>query len=59
MAAMAGALDVILAKPGVYSEGRGDEPVAADIGRALGLFRRAIFVALLVVLTSAIAASYR
>jgi adenosylcobinamide-phosphate synthase len=59
MAAMAGALGLTLAKPGVYGLGRGEEPVAADIGRALGLLRRAIVLILLLAITSALVVSYR
>jgi adenosylcobinamide-phosphate synthase len=59
MAAMAGALGVTLAKPGVYSLGRGDEPVAGDIDRALRLLRRAIVLIMLVVIISILALSYR
>jgi adenosylcobinamide-phosphate synthase len=59
MAAMAGALGVTLAKPGVYSLGRGDEPVVADVGRALALLRRAIVLVVLVAIIAVLLASYR
>jgi adenosylcobinamide-phosphate synthase len=51
MAAMSGALGVTLAKPGVYSLGRGPEPGVADIARGLALLWRASAIALAVGLT--------
>jgi len=58
MAAVAGALGVTLAKPGVYSLGRGGEPGPDDIARALGLLRRAIIMMLLSAITIAVALRY-
>ena len=51
MAAMAGALAVVLEKPGAYRLGDGALPVAADIERALRVLRAAAVVSL--VLTAA------
>ena len=59
MAAMAGALGVTLAKPGVYTLGSSEEPVVGDIGRALGLLRRAIVLVMLVAIILVLALSYR
>jgi adenosylcobinamide-phosphate synthase len=46
MAAMAGALGVVLEKPGVYRLGRGRLPAAGDVPRALRVAARAAGVAL-------------
>jgi adenosylcobinamide-phosphate synthase len=50
MAAMAGALDVTLTKPGAYQLGNGPAPAAPDIGRSLRVFGRAAGLALLTLL---------
>jgi adenosylcobinamide-phosphate synthase len=55
MAAMAGALDVSLAKPGAYRLGDGRPPAAADVGRSIRLFRRAAGIALTLMLLLAAA----
>ena len=54
MAAMAGALGVMLAKPGAYSLGHGREPDVTDIARALRLLGRAIALTLALATISAI-----
>jgi adenosylcobinamide-phosphate synthase len=46
MAAMAGALGVVLEKPGVYRLGDGALPVAADIERSIRVLRAAAGVSL-------------
>ena len=47
MAAMAGALGVILQKPAAYRLGQGRLPVAGDIERSIGIGRRAAALALI------------
>jgi adenosylcobinamide-phosphate synthase len=58
MAALAGALGVRVAKPGVYALGAGDEPTVDDVGRALRLLEQAVVLVVLVAIISVLAVSY-
>jgi adenosylcobinamide-phosphate synthase len=52
MAAMAGALDVTLHKPGAYRLGRGPMPVASDIERSIAVLHRAAAVTVVGILAA-------
>jgi adenosylcobinamide-phosphate synthase len=54
MSAMAGALGVTLAKPGVYRLGQGRAPEATDIGRSLRVTTRAATLAIVALLVASV-----
>jgi cobalamin biosynthesis protein CobD/CbiB len=52
MSAMAGALGVVLEKPGTYRLGAGDLPIAGDVERSLWVLGAAVGVSLLVLVAA-------
>jgi cobalamin biosynthesis protein CobD/CbiB len=52
MSAMAGALGVVLEKPGAYRIGAGELPLAGDIERSVRVLGAAVVVSLLALVTA-------